>query len=201
MKPILLSLTILFLLLAEGACAQIPAPLPSAQLPTPFTLPGQPILPPGQGNGDPTAAVIPGVAVCTCPTTTTPTPPSGTIQAPGIICSCPAILLPPTAQTTEGGLITVALEDNGKTFILQPGERILLNLGMEPFKWTVTVDDQDVLSRVPNILVIAGTQGVYEAHHPGLANLTAAGDPLCRSSKPMCMMPSMIFQITVIVQL
>lgn len=199
MKLTLSTLTVLFVLLAEGACAHRISPLPSAQVPTPMPLPGRPIIPPDRGNSVQTAAVSTGVAVCSCPTAIATTPPSRIIQPPLVICNCPAILIPPTAQTTEVGLTTITLEDNGKTFILQPGERFLLNLDIERFNWTVAVDNQNVLRRVPNILVIQGTQGVYEAHDPGRANLTAVGDPLCRSSKPMCMIPSMSFKIIVIV--
>lgn len=200
MKFIFSTLTVLFLLLATGACAHILSPLLPVQVPTPMPLPAHPLLPPDQGNRVPTAAVSTGAAVCSCPTFLAATPPSRIIQPPPVICNCPAILIPPSAQATAVELTTMTLEDNGKTFILQPGERFLLNLDLEQFIWTVAVDNQKVLSRVPNIPVIQGTQGVYETHDPGQAILTAVGDPLCRSSKPMCMMPSMIFKITIIVR-
>ncbi len=80
------------------------------------------------------------------------------------------------------------------------GETFLLDLGMDVYDWRVEIDNQDVLSRVPNIMVIRGAQGIYKAHNPGTATLTAVGDPLCRKSTPACGMPSMIFHLTVIVQ-
>jgi hypothetical protein len=83
---------------------------------------------------------------------------------------------------------------------MHPGENFLLNLGADIFDWTVQIDNQNVLDRVKNIMVIRGAQGVYEATSPGQAALTAVGDPFCRKSTPACMAPSMLFKITVIVQ-
>jgi hypothetical protein len=134
-------------------------------------------------------------------------PPAGFVSPDYVICNCPAILVPtpvPTAgigsspQTIPANGIT--LGDSGKTFILQPGESFLLNLGTTDFNWTVSVDNQLVLSRVRNIMVIRGAQGVYQAGQPGQAVLSAEGDPLCRTSIPACMLPSLMFQITIIVQ-
>jgi hypothetical protein len=72
--------------------------------------------------------------------------------------------------------------------------------GTEVFDWTVDIDDQTVLSRVKNVMVIRGAQGIYEANSPGQAMLTAVGSPFYRNSVPACMEPSMLFKITVIVQ-
>ncbi len=90
--------------------------------------------------------------------------------------------------------------DNGKTFVIKTGDRFLLNLGMENYTWDINIDNQEVLRRVPNITVIKGAQGVYEALKTGQASLTASGDPLCRSAKPPCMIPSIIFRVTITVQ-
>jgi hypothetical protein len=82
---------------------------------------------------------------------------------------------------------------------LHAGERFLLKLG-EGYNWTVTIADQSIISRVVNITVVRGAQGVYEAHQAGSTTLTATGDPVCRQSKPPCAMPSRLFQINVVVQ-
>jgi hypothetical protein len=110
----------------------------------------------------------------------------------------------PAPVTGTGGEIIppagITLADNGRTFVMRPGDEFLLNLGMETYEWSPTVNNQSVLSRVMNIAVIRGAQGIYAAHIPGTAVLTATGDPLCRQSTPACMAPSIIFRITLIVR-
>jgi len=82
---------------------------------------------------------------------------------------------------------------------LMPGERFLLKLG-EEYNWTVTVADQSVVSRVVNITVVRGAQGLYEAHKIGSTTLTASGDPVCRHAQPPCAMPSRQFEVKVEVE-
>ncbi len=47
-------------------------------------------------------------------------------------------------------------------------ETFLLKLG-EDYYWNITIDDQTIISRVPNVLVVRGAQGIYRAHEPGHA--------------------------------
>ena len=79
------------------------------------------------------------------------------------------------------------------------GERFLLNLG-EGYEWTAVPADQTILRRVPNVLTIRGSQGLYEAHAVGRTTLTVTGDPACRQSKPPCGAPSRLFRLQVVVQ-
>jgi len=153
--------------------------------------------------------VSPSVQVCTCPTSmVTPTrPPAGYVSPDYVICNCPDIPVPPLVPTIGIGSNPqaipangITLGDNGKTYILQTGESVLLNLGMDTYNWTITIDNQNVLSRVRNIMVIRGAQGVYQANSIGKAVLSAEGDPLCRNSTPACMAPSIMFTVTIIVQ-
>jgi hypothetical protein len=81
---------------------------------------------------------------------------------------------------------------------LHPGQRFLLALG-EGYEWTVTVADPAIVSRVINVLVMRGAQGLYEAHGPGATTLQASGDPTCRSAQPPCGAPSRLFGISIIV--
>ena len=90
----------------------------------------------------------------------------------------------------------ITLEDNGKSISLKTGQSFLLKLG-EDFEWTVEIDNQDVVSRALNIMVIRGAQGVYEAHAPGHAILTAVGDPPCLHSEPPCRMHSILFTLDI----
>ncbi len=147
--------------------------------------------------------------VCPCPSGVFPPVPAqgGIAGGTPVICNCPAILLPPTISATEDGSTQgaastndITREDNGKTIYLHPGESFLLNLGTDIFDWTVDIDNQAVLSRVKNVMVIRGAQGIYEADGLGEAVLTAVGNPFCRNSVPPCMAPSLLFKITLIVQ-
>jgi hypothetical protein len=109
---------------------------------------------------------------------------------------------PPTSlpvEPTAGGQIIVTLDDQGKTIYLTVGEDFLLKLGDE-YTWEVNISDQNVLNRVKNIMVVRGAQGVYNAGQAGKVTLSATGDPQCRQSQPPCGMPSILFQITVIVK-
>ena len=89
--------------------------------------------------------------------------------------------------------------DQGKTITMNTGDSFLLQLG-DVYTWDISISDQAILSRVMNIAVIKGAQGVYIAHQPGTVTLIAAGDPLCRQSQPPCMMPSIAFKVTVVVK-
>ncbi|MEZ4771003.1 MAG: hypothetical protein R2844_21615 [Caldilineales bacterium] len=108
---------------------------------------------------------------------------------------------PPASATVEpetGQQKTVTPDDQGQTIDLLVGQRFLLALG-DGYTWQVEVSDENVVSRVRNIAVVRGAQGVYEGVNPGTATLSAAGDPLCRQSKPPCGMPSIAFQVTIVV--
>jgi predicted secreted protein len=126
--------------------------------------------------------------------------PSATATAAPAVTVDTAITTNPTAEnTTEplpDGQKVVTRDDRGKTISLAVGENFLLELG-EGYTWEVNVSDQAVLSRVKNIAVIRGAQGVYLANKPGKVTVSAAGDPLCRQSQPPCMMPSILFEFTV----
>ena len=103
----------------------------------------------------------------------------------------------PTGQTSGDGKV-ITLDDQGKTINLQVGERFLLQLG-EQYTWDISISDPSVLSRVPNILVVRGAQGIYEAHQAGSVTLSATGDPACRQLKPACAMPSLLVTVTIVV--
>lgn len=97
------------------------------------------------------------------------------------------------------GSIILTLDNQGQTLVLHVGGSFLLKLG-DVYTWTVTVADPSILSREPNVLVVKGAQGIYQAHKVGTTVLTADGDPVCRQSKPACGMPSILVQFTIEVQ-
>jgi predicted secreted protein len=96
----------------------------------------------------------------------------------------------------KGKIVTLA--DNGKTITLQVNETFLLKLGAE-YDWNIKIDDQKIISRVPNVAVVAGAQGIYKAHQKGRTKLTAIGNPVCRKDKPPCEAPTRTFSIQVVV--
>ncbi|HEX9116948.1 MAG TPA: hypothetical protein VGA61_12840 [Anaerolineae bacterium] len=106
---------------------------------------------------------------------------------------------PVPGPTVAGQGAVITLNNNGQTITMNPGERFSLQLG-DDLEWSVTSSDPAVLSRVVNILAVRGSQGVYEAHQPGQATLSATGDAACRKAKPPCMVPSRAFSIRVTVQ-
>jgi len=75
-----------------------------------------------------------------------------------------------TPQETSSQIVT--LDNDGQTIALKTGESCLLKLG-EEYDWTVTIADQSVLSRVKNLMVVRGAQGLYEANKTGSTALTA----------------------------
>ena len=92
----------------------------------------------------------------------------------------------------------ITLADNGKSITLSKDESFLLKLG-DGYNWNVDIDNQTIVSRAMNIMVVRGAQGVYDTHNLGQTTLTATGDPLCLTANPSCKMPSIQFKINVIV--
>ncbi len=89
--------------------------------------------------------------------------------------------------------LAITRADDGKTHALRVGDRFLLNLGDE-FNWTVNVADPAVVQRVPNILVIRGAQGIYEAERVGETDLTATGTMNCPPGQP-CPALAVLFRV------
>ncbi len=100
-----------------------------------------------------------------------------------------------TAAVPEAKIVTSA--DDNKTITLQVNETFLLKLG-EGYYWNITIDDQTIISRVPNVLVVRGAQGIYRAHEPGRATLTAFGKPICPPGQP-CPELVRVFRLYIIV--
>jgi hypothetical protein len=139
--------------------------------------------------------------------TDVPTSTAGVIVGTSVPSTITLDSITPTATQAAGGQVgtptsespTVTLADQGKTITLAVGQRFLLSLG-EGYNWNVSIDNQNMVSRVIGILTVRGSQGLYEAHLPGTATLTATGDPLCRQSKPPCERPSILFNVKIVVQ-
>ncbi|MDD5110661.1 MAG: hypothetical protein PHI63_05635 [Patescibacteria group bacterium] len=136
-------------------------------------------------------AVAPGVNSTPTPVPT-PTPMESATPSP-------TESVTPTPESSPTQTKEVTLEDNNTTITLKVGERFLLKLG-EIYDWDISIDDQSIVSRVVNILVVRGAQGVYIAHTPGKAVLTATGDPKCLKSTPRCAIASILFKVNIVVE-
>ena len=164
---------------------QIADPSVIAQLPTPLS----PIN--SQGLFE---AVAPGTTTLTA----FGDPPCRSLQPP---CGLPSLVFRLTL-VVDGGppphqrIITLA--DNGQTIQLTVGDRFLLDLGTG-YTWSVEIADPSVVSRVVGVLPIGGSQGLFEARSPGTTTLVATGGYPCQQSTPPCELPSIRFQITLIV--
>ena len=99
-------------------------------------------------------------------------------------------------ETNQNEPTTITQENNNQTIEINVGDTFLLKLG-EEYMWNVEIDNDDVVSRVKNIAVIRGAQGVYEAKMPGSATLSAAGDLPCREEVPPCAAPTILFKIQI----
>jgi predicted secreted protein len=102
----------------------------------------------------------------------------------------------PTPGDQSGSPLQITLADNGRTVSLKSGQSFLLFLG-EGYDWTLSISDQNVISREKNIATIVGSQGVFDALQAGESVLSASGDPTCRTQQPACMQPSIQFQVTI----
>ncbi len=113
----------------------------------------------------------------------------------------PTSTMPAATETPSGipstNALVVTLQNDGQTIHLKNGQSFLLKLGVDD-SWTVTLSDPSVVSRIPNILVIRGAQGVYLAHKPGTTTMTAVGKPVCNPGE-VCPMLEIAFRVTLVV--
>ena len=89
---------------------------------------------------------------------------------------------------------TVTLAADQTNIALGVGDTFLLKLG-EDYDWNVAVVDSAIVDREKNVAVIRGAQGIYQVLKAGDTDLTATGDPVCRSATPACALPSVLFTV------
>ncbi len=124
---------------------------------------------------------------------------------PPCLNSTPRCLLPSrlfqiqlVVNSSQPAAQTITLDDDGKTITLQVGQAFLLDLG-DGFNWTVTVDDPSIVSRVPNITVVKGAQGVYRAQQAGSTTLYASG-PIACPPLEVCPQLARAFRVQIVIQ-
>ncbi len=87
------------------------------------------------------------------------------------------------AQGLQADKHDITQADNGKTVAFNKGDRFVLSLG--EMDWTLSIEPEGIISRVKNIAVMRGAQGVYTADRPGTATIKAEGRPICAEGQ-MC---------------
>lgn len=121
----------------------------------------------------------------------------------GTAIAYPATVLPGTSNqatpTPLTGAKVVTLSDNRQTLYLHPGDTFTLRLP-SLYDWHLSPTGNQILILDSNQATTQGIEAVYKAIAPGNTIITASGDPGCRKSKPPCMLPSISFSLTVIVQ-
>jgi len=98
------------------------------------------------------------------------------------------------SDNMQVGAKIVTHEQNNQAISLKKGQRFLLKLG-DSHDWSVDISNQTVVSRVMNVMVIRGAQGLYQAHNIGTTTLTDTGDPVCYKETPRCLTPSIVFRL------
>ncbi len=111
----------------------------------------------------------------------------------------------PTATPTPGsfgppgdGLAVVTLGEQGRTALLNSGDRLVLTLG-DGYIWTLRVSGVEVLVPLATSMLPPGTQAVFQARKEGKAIVGAVGQPICRPGWTHCSTVVVQFQLTVIV--
>jgi hypothetical protein len=180
-------------LLALTACAMVPATGGSGAVttttqaaPPPAATEVPPTMAPTEAFPTPeisTAVAVSGTAISVLPGATQEAIPTTTGPQPGLV----------------DGTLNITQASQGQTYHIKVGDRVFIYLGDDIYNWEVQITDMNVLSRVMGVMVIKGAQGLYDAKAPGTTQILANGDPLCRQSKPACMLPNRLISVTVIV--
>jgi hypothetical protein len=130
------------------------------------------------------------------------------VQPGGAIAGPPLTSLPPRPTdkpqqspipVTTGVMATITDADNQRTIQLAVGGTFQLKLNSR-MNWSIAIDDQQILAPVPNAKLDAGVQAIYQALRAGRTELWASGEPPCRQATPPCMMPTIEFHLTIVVQ-
>lgn len=181
---------LLLSLISIAGCAQATAFAPSPEATTAA---------PAVSTATPPASASPTVSAS--PTTDATVAPSSTPSAASPTeTPAPAATTTAVAATTPApaGQLTVTQADNGRTIDLQPGQTFLLSLGSN-LDWKVTVGDPAIVSRVVNVTVVRGAQGIYRANKPGHTTLQASGTPICQKGE-MCPMFVQLVKVDLVVR-
>ncbi|HKP88136.1 MAG TPA: hypothetical protein VJZ26_18670 [Blastocatellia bacterium] len=95
---------------------------------------------------------------------------------------------------------TITLDDGNKTVEFEVGDKFLLALNKEPYKWEASVQNTGIVKVVEDVSPVLGAIAVFEAVAKGQTGLTALGSLACHNSNPPCLAPSLQFQVNIVVK-
>lgn len=141
--------------------------------------------------------------------------PTVTLEPTSVVLLYPSPVPSPTQQPTPymtptldpgandlpeyyGGLV-ITLDNVGETLKMRPQGGFLLRLG-EEFQWDVTLTPQDIITLNQKVSLGPGEQGVFIARKKGSVILRAVGEPVCLANDPPCGLPSVLFQMNLLVE-
>ena len=96
--------------------------------------------------------------------------------------------------------LTITLEDAGKTIALTVGEKFQVALKRGGYEWTVNRVDSSVVTKLPDAPTVRDAQGIFQALVAGTTQFSAVGELPCHKSTPPCLAPTLLFQVTLVVQ-
>lgn len=118
----------------------------------------------------------------------------------------PAAVTTPTPTATKNldpafyyGGLTVTMDDVGQVVALRRGQSFSLYLGGE-YTWQVESNPEYLISQNLKITPAPGEQGIFIARERGTGILKAVGEPACRQAQPPCERPSILFQVSVVIE-
>lgn len=100
------------------------------------------------------------------------------------------------SQVQPKNSLIITQQDSEMTISLEPAQRFLLNLS-DFYDWKVEIDDLATVHPFQNFVKQKDVQGIYEAHVPGNATLSAVGDPFCLRLEPACRVASVLFTLDI----
>lgn len=108
----------------------------------------------------------------------------------------------PTGAASDGfGFFkgrTVTLNDGEKTIEFNVGDKFILVLNRDPYKWEASVGNTAVLRVADDVLPVLGAIAIFEVVGKGQTGLTALGSLACHSSNPPCLAPSLRFEVNIV---
>jgi hypothetical protein len=121
---------------------------------------------------------------------------SSGVSGTAVVSGTPVPAATPTLL--PGTTATITQADRNQIVAFTVGQHFLVNLGL-PSQYTVNVrvGDPAIVAPVPNAQTPTGTQGIFAALAPGQTLLTVTASPSCY---PRCLMPSLAFEVTILVK-